>query len=130
MKKYQPILEVILFSFVFYLAHKLFFFVNKNNPKYQDFYFPIEVVYGFFFICSLVILFILIRVKEKNIDYVGYSFLLVTFIKMALSSAVLWPILHSENPNVRIEKINFFIIFALFLMTETIVTSRLLNSRP
>ena len=128
-KKYQPILEVFLLSVVVYLVHKLFFFLNANNPKFQNFHFSIEMVDGFFFICSLVILFILVKVKTKSIDYVGYTFILVTFVKMALSYAVLSPILHSGNPNMKIERINFFIIFALFLTIETIVTIRLLNSK-
>ncbi|MBA4318155.1 MAG: hypothetical protein C0412_07120, partial [Flavobacterium sp.] len=92
-KKYQPILEILFLSVVVYLVHKLVFFLNDNNPKFQNFHFPIEVVYGFFFICSVVILFILIKVKDKNIDNVGYTFLLVTFIKMGISYAVLSPIL-------------------------------------
>lgn len=129
LKKYQPILEVFLLSVIVYLVHKLFFFLNENNPKFDNFHFPIEVVYGFFFVCSVVILLILIKVKGKNIDNVGYTFLLVTFVKMALSYAVLSPILDSGNPNVKIEKLNFFIIFALFLTIETIVTARILNNK-
>jgi hypothetical protein len=129
LKKYQPILEVLILSILVYLVHKLFFFLNDNNPKFQDFHFPIEVAYGFFFGCSVVILLILIKVKTKNIDNVGYTFLLVTCIKMAISYAVLSPILHSGNPNVRIEKVNFFVIFALFLTIETIVTARILNNK-
>jgi hypothetical protein len=128
-KKYQPILEVLLLSAVVYFVHKLVFFLNENNPKFQNFHFPIEIVYGFFFVCSVVILLVLIKVKEKNIDNVGYTFLLVTFIKMAVSYAVLSPILDSGNSNVRIEKLNFFIIFALFLTIETIVTARILNNK-
>jgi hypothetical protein len=129
LKKHQPILEVLILSVVAYLVHKLYFFLNEDNPKFQNFHFPIEVVYGFFFICSIIILLILIKVKTKNIDIVGYTFLLVTFVKMALSYVVLSPILHSGNPNARIEKINFFIIFALFLAIETSVTIRLLNNK-
>lgn len=128
-KKYRPILEILLLSMVVYLLHKVVFFLNDNNPKFQNFHFPIEVVDGFFFVCSVIILFILIKVKEKNIDNVGYTFLLVTFIKMGISYAVLSPILHSGNPNVKIEKLNFFVIFALFLTIETIVTARILNNK-
>lgn len=129
LKKYRPILEVIFLSILVYLAHKLVFFLNENNPNLQGFYFLIEVVYGFFFICSLLIILILIKVNEKNIDNVGFTFLLVTFIKMALSYIILSPILNSGNPNVRTEKIDFFIIFALFLTIETIVTVRILNNK-
>ena len=128
-KKFQPILEVFLLSTLVYLIHKLVFFLNDDNPKLQGFNFSIETIYEFFFICSVIIIFILIKVKEKNIDNVGYTFLLVTCIKMAVSYAILSPILHSGNPNVRIEKLNFFLIFALFLTIETIVTARILNNK-
>lgn len=129
LKKYQPLIEILFLSILVYLVHKLFFFLNDNNPKFQNFHFPIEVVYGFFFICSVLILLILIKVKTKNIDNVGYTFLLVTCVKMAVSYTVLSPILHSGNPNVGIEKLNFFIIFALFLAIETIVTIRILSNK-
>lgn len=128
-KKYQPVLEVIVISTLVYLVHKLVFLLNGNNPKFQSFHFPIEVVYGFFFICSLLIIIILIKVNEKNIDNVGFTFLLVTCIKMAISYVVLSPILHSGNPYLRTEQIDFFIIFALFLTIETIVTARILNNK-
>ena len=129
LKKYQPIIEILVLSISVYLAHKLFFFLNDNNTKFQNFHFPIEVVYGFFFLCSVLILLILIKVKAKNIDNVGYTFLLVTCIKMAVSYAVLYPILHSGNLNIGVEKLNFFIIFALFLTIETIVTIRMLSNK-
>ena len=128
-KKYRPIFELILLSILVYLIHKLIFFLNEINPNLQGFHFPIEVIYGFFFICSLLIILLLIKVNEKNINNVGFSFLLVTFIKMALSYIVLSPILNSGNPNVRTVKIDFFIIFALFLTIETIVTVRILNNK-
>jgi len=128
-KKYQPLIEVTLLSILVYLVHKLVFFFNENNPNLEGFHFPIEVVYGFFFFCSLLIILILIKVNEKNINNVGFTFLLVTFVKMALSYLILSPILNSGNLNVRTEKIDFFIIFALFLTIETIVTVRILNNK-
>jgi len=48
---------------------------------------------------------------------------------MAISYAILYPISHSGNQNVKTEKIDFFIIFALFLTIETIVTIRILNNK-
>jgi len=129
LKKFQPILEVLILSFFAYVIHKLVFFLNQNNPKLQGFNFSIETIYEFFFTCSIIIMFILIMVKEKSIDNVGYTFLLVTCVKIAVSFIVLSPILQSRNPNVSIEKLNFFFIFALFLTIETIVTARILNNK-
>lgn len=128
-KKYQPLLEVLALSGLVYLLHKLFFLWNENSPKYQNFHFPIEVVDGFFFVCALLLIAILIKVNSKNIDNVGYVFLLVTFIKMGVSYAILSPILSSGNWNLKVEKINFFIVFGLFLAIETFVTIRLLNPK-
>ena len=128
LKKYQPIFDVIFISFLAYLVHKLFFYLKESNPNYANFYYPIEIIYGFFFLCSVIIILILIKVKSKNLDNVGYTFLLITFIKMGIAYAVLYPILHSGNSNIKIEKINFFIIFVLFLAIETIVTIRILNN--
>jgi hypothetical protein len=127
LKKYQPLLEISLISVVVYALHKLFFFLNENI-KFQNFFLPIEIIYVFFFCCSIIILSILIKVKEKNIDNVGSVFLLITCVKMGISYALLFPIIHSGNQNVKTEKINFFIIFFLFLTIETIVTIRLLNN--
>lgn len=127
-KKYQPIIEIAAISSVAYLIHKLFFYLKGGNPAYTNFHYPIEIIYGFFFICSVIILLILIQVKSKNIDNVGYTFLLTTFIKMGIAYAVLYPILHSGNSNIKIEKINFFVIFVLFLAIETIVTIKILNN--
>lgn len=129
LKKYQPIIEILSISVLVYLVHKLFFYLKESDSNYRNFYYPIEIIYGFFFICSVIILLILIQVKSKNIDNVGYTFLLVTFIKMGISYAILSPILHSGNSNMAIEKINFFIIFMLFLTIETTITVRLLNNK-
>jgi hypothetical protein len=129
LKKYRPILEVVVISILIFLGHKLIFFLNEDHPNLQDFHFPIEVVYGFFFACSMLIILILIKVNEKNIDTVGFTFLWLTCIKMGLSYLILSPILNSATPNIRTEKIDFFIIFALFLTIETIVTVRILNNK-
>ncbi len=129
LKKYQPLLEISVLSFLVYGFHKIFFFLEEGNPKLQNFHFPIELIYGFFLICSLIIILILLKIKEKNNDNVGNVFLLVTCIKLAISYTILFPIIHSGNINVNAEKINFFIIFALFLTIETVVTIRILNNK-
>lgn len=129
LKKYRPLLEITLVALVAYFAHKLFFYFNAKDPDFQNFHTPIETIYIFFLACSLTIIFILLKVKEKNIEQIGYTFLFLTCLKMGISYLLLEPILHCGNPNVKIEKMNFFIIFAMFLATETIVTIRILNNK-
>ncbi|TDD99612.1 hypothetical protein [Flavobacterium cellulosilyticum] len=128
-KKYQPILETIFISVLVYLLHKVIFWLNASNSKFQDFHFSLETIYGFFLICSILIVFALIKVKDKNIDSVGFGFIWATLIKMGLSYAVLAAISESKNLNLGFEKINFFIVFALFLTIETVITIRFLNNK-
>jgi hypothetical protein len=128
LKKFQPLLEVFVASFLLFGFHKAFFYFNENNRNYQNFNFSLETIYSFFLVCSLIIVFILIFVKEKSIDNVGNAFLLITFLKIGISFVLLNPILNSGNPNIGFEKMNFFVIFALFLIIETIVTIRILNN--
>ena len=127
-KKFQPIFEVLIVSLLLIVAHKLFFYWNENNPKYQNFYFSLETIYGFFSFSSIIIVSFLLFVKHKSKDNVGNTFMLITCLKTGISFALLNPILNSGNQNVGIEKINFFVIFALFLALETVVTARILNN--
>ena len=128
LKKFQPLLEVFIASFLIFGFHKAFFYFNEKNPNYQNFRFSLEKIYSFFLFCSLIIIFILILVKEKSIDNVGNAFLLTTCLKIGISFVLLNPILSSGNSNIGFEKMNFFVIFALFLIIETIVTIRILNN--
>ena len=128
LKKFQPLLEVFIASFLIFGFHKAFFYFNEKNPNYQNFRFSLEKIYSFFLICSLLIIFILTLVKEKSIDNVGNAFLLTTCLKIGISFVLLNPILNSGNPNIGFEKMNFFVIFALFLIIETVVTIRILNN--
>jgi len=128
LKKFQPLLEVFIASFLIFGFHKAFFYFNEKNPNYQNFRFSLEKIYSFFLICSLLIIFILTLVKEKSIDNVGNTFLLITCLKIGISFLLLNPILNSGNPNIGFEKMNFFVIFALFLIIETVVSIRILNN--
>ncbi len=128
-KKYRPFLEVLLVSIIAYGIHKLVFYWNANSPKCIGYYYSIEMLYAFFTTCSLIIVLILMSVRAKSIDYVGYTFLLVTSVKMVISYLFLLPVLNARNENSASEKINFFIVFALFLTIETAVTIRILNNK-
>lgn len=126
--KYRPLLEVFFIALTSFTVHQLilgFFYPNIQ----VDFHYSTRTIYAFFIICSLLIVLILIQMKEKNIDSVGNTFLLVTCLKMVPSYIIVMPLLDNISKNGQIEKFNFFIIFALFLAIETVVTIRILNKK-
>lgn len=127
--KYKPVLEVFFLSVIAFFIHELFFFFTDKASIKNEFMYSVPVLYLFFLVCSVIILFMLIRRKEKNIDSVGQTFLLLTSLKMVIAYILLHPILQSTNKLLTPEKINFFIIFAIFLTIETVVTIRILNKK-
>lgn len=129
LKKYKPLATIFVISVVALVIHKLAFFLFLSHKLESSFTYSILVLYGFFLSCSVVILFILLKVKEKSLDNVGFTFLLLTSGKMLLSYLFLQPILNSNSPNSSSEKINFFIIFIFFLAIETLVSIRILNNK-
>jgi hypothetical protein len=128
LKKFQPLLEVLIASILCFGIHNLIFFYNQNNPNYQHFIFSLTTIYSFFLACSLVIILLLLFVKQRSIDNVGFTFLFATCFKIGISFSFLMPILNSKISNIGYEKINFFIVFAIFLLIETVVAIRILNN--
>lgn len=128
-KKYTPILEVLKIVIPVFILHKSIVSFSDLVKTTQTFHYSLEILYGFFLMASLLILLVLVKIKEKNLDNVGYAFLLLTSLKMAVSYFVLRPILLDTHQSQHSEKINFFIIFMFFLATETIIAIRLLNDK-
>lgn len=122
-------LEALVISVAAYLVHKLVFVIKADQVNFQNLYYPLETLYGFFLACSLIIIFILIIIKKRSFENVGYVFLLLTCLKMGVSYILLSPILASRNQYLAFNKVNFFIVFAVFLTIETVVTSRILNNK-
>lgn len=127
LKKYQSILILLTSVVVVYVLHKLFFYVFKINQ--EIFYYSLEKLYGMFLMLSVVLIFILIRIKERSFDQLGMSFLLLTTSKIILYYLLLKPILNSSSSDVATEKMNFFALFIVFLTIETVLTIRMLNEK-
>ena len=125
--KYKPIIEVFILSIISFTIHKTILFSSLRSNVQNEFRYSLSNLYLFFSICSLLIVYILVKMKEKNIDSVGQTFLLLTSIKMIIAFILLHPILQSTNQLMTPEKMNFFFTFAVFLAIETIVTIRILN---
>ena len=128
-REYQPILEILLASVSAFLVHKLTFFFLDYLIIETAFQFSLFQVYLFFLICSVSIVLILIQVKKRDIDNVGNGFLLLTLIKIGIAFLFANPIVSSTSKFKEIERMDFFIVFAIFLTIETVVTIRILNNK-
>lgn len=127
-KYFKPLLNLLLAMVTFYIVHKLVFYIFEKQIQNAHFQYSLEILYLIFSALSVVIVAILIKVKQKNINNVGMVFLLLTSIKMFIAFAFLFPILSKSIDRISIEKINFFVIFIIFLSTETLITIRILNN--
>lgn len=125
-KKFRPVFELAAYSVLAFVLHLLFFHFFASG-KDTGFLYSIPQLYGVFFVMAFVIILILIRMKAKNIDSVGNTFMLLTCVKMVVAYVLLHPILDATHLYAATEKTNFFFVFAIFLTIETVVSIRLLN---
>lgn len=128
-KDFIPVLLVVLFAVIAWFGHYLLLLAAGKEDVMEQFYHPIHSMYSFFAMCSAAIIFILTIVRRKSIDNVGQVFLLLTCIKMGIAYWFLYPALQQRQEIAGFEKLNFFIVFGLFLALETVLTIRLLNKR-
>ena len=127
--KTKSLFAIILIALIGLIIHKLIFLLLVVKSIEDNFIYSIPLLYGLFSVFSLLIVGILIKVKKRNIDNVGYTFLLLTSIKLVVAYLLIQPILKASLHQTQLEKINFFIIFIYFLATETILTIRILNNK-
>ena len=104
------------------------YLVPELKAQMSTFIYPVPLIYLFFYIFSAVILAALITISKKNMGQLGYVFLILTTIKMGASYFLVKPIL-AKTIAVPVEKVNFFIVFTLFLAVEAYFTARLLNNK-
>ena len=128
LKNYRPLIEIFGLSIAAFICHLLYAYFFMEG-KWVYFHYSLVQLYGFFFCCSMVIILVLIKMKQKNIDSVGNTFMLLTCVKLVLAYLILRPILANYHKDLASEKANFFIIFALFLTFETVITIRMLNKK-
>ncbi len=128
-KEYQPIFEILPTSLVAFLVHKLAFFFLDYSTIENSFQYTLFQVYSFFLICSIFIVLILIQVKKRDINNVGNGFLLLTLLKIGIAFIFANPIVSSTSKFKEMERMDFFIVFAIFLTIETVVTIRILNNK-
>ena len=131
MKKelFQSVSLLFLFAISAFILHSLAYFLFNFDAIENQFQYSLITLYGFFITCSVIIVILLILIKQKEINNVGNSFMLLTILKMPFAYYLLQSIINSKSQFASFEKINFFIIFLFFLAIETIVSIRILNNK-
>ena len=124
LQDFKPAILTLLLSVALFAIHSLIFYLLKINTDHYSY--SILELYAFFTAVAVFIIIVLIFVHRKNKDAVGYAFMALTCIQMGANYFMLHPMLQQ---NLRPQKINFFILFALFLAMETIITARILNNK-
>lgn len=126
---FKTFLHLFIISIIAFVIN--FFLVENIVPKHElvKWTYSIANLYSMFFVFSVVIMSLLLFVRTKNLDYVGYTYLIVTSVKMGIAYFLLRPILATTTDENSTEKINFFIVFICFLAIETLLTIRILNNK-
>ena len=129
--KLQILKTVILtlsIAVVLFLSNKLILQTESFNQNFKLFSYSLETIYTVLCVFSVIILVTLLIVNSRNKDVVGLTYLLITSIKAGIIFFIFSDIIGSSNKNT-VERINFFIVFILFLAIETLITIRLLNKK-
>ena len=126
---FKTFLHLFTISIIAFVIN--FFLVENVVPKLEltNWTYSIVNLYVLFFLFSVAIMSLLLFVRTKNLDNVGYTYLIATSIKMGIAYFLLRPILATTTDDNATEKINFFIVFIWFLAIETLLTIRILNNK-
>lgn len=125
---FKTISTTLLIAVLLFFANKLILHCTCFHQNFEQYSSSLESIYSVFFGFSVLILTTLIIVNSINKDIVGMTFLLITTVKAGISLFIFSEIISSSNKN-SVEKMNFFIVFILFLAIETLITIRLLNKK-
>jgi len=127
--EFKLLVNMFLFSLFLYGIHKFLFIQFLAQSLLTKFAYSLELLYGFFFLASVLIVSVLFLIRKKNLDNVGFTFLFLTFAKLAIAFYFMQSIIKVKGIQQPTEKINFFVIFILFLAIETVVAVRILNNK-
>jgi hypothetical protein len=127
-KKYNPIFLVILSVILLFAIHKSIVHFSGWNDIYSSFHYSLERLYLAFGLASLLIIFILIKVKERNFDQIGMAFMVLITVKMATFYFVFKPVISNRTDDAQWERTNFIILFMAFLILETLISAKILKS--
>lgn len=114
---YLFIISLIIGSIHFFLIGNMEVFI------------PLQKIYLFNFFITFISLANLYFVYYKFRDYVGYTYLGIGIIKMALSLVFLMPLIRSDFDSKIPDTLNFFFCYFVLLIIESVFLVKLLNKK-
>ena len=114
---YLFIISLIIGSIHFFLIGNMEVFI------------PLQKIYLFNFFITFISLANLYFVYYKFRDYVGYTYLGIGIIKMALSLVFLMPLIKSDFDSKIPDTLNFFFCYFVILIIESVFFFKLLNKK-
>ena len=127
--KFKSIFTLLLLAAIgFGVQEALFHFLVPKIYE-EAFVYSVAMQYLVYFLFSSLLILILYKVKQNNMNSVGYTFLLLTTFKMLTAFVLAGPILAADLPKTPTEKITFMVVFIYFLAIETYVTIGILNNK-
>ncbi|KOS07113.1 hypothetical protein AM493_14505 [Flavobacterium akiainvivens] len=121
-------LKAGLVAGLFLIVNLLLYHFTALGAHYAGFVYSLPVLYVLYYGFSLIILFSLQMVQKNSASQIGYVFLGLTTLKAVGAYFVARPII-SKTIDASAEKINFFLVFVLFLLIEVYFTAKLLNKK-
>ncbi len=120
------VLKMAGIAVMFLILNLIAYQLPQLKGQDTNFVYPVTTVYLLFFGFSVIILFSLYQIAKHNASQVGYVFLALTSLKAVGSYFFVQPIL-SKSISLQTEKINFLVVFMLFLSIEAYFTASMLN---
>jgi len=128
-KKYSLVVLVLIISFLAYFIHKGIIYFLGLSDVFSSFNTSIELLYFVLGFVATLITFVLVLVKEKDYNQIGMAFLGLITLKMIVVYFVFKPTIPKDVEGTNYEKINFIVLFIAFLLIETIMAARILNTK-
>jgi len=117
--------QLLNFHFLLFFILVISFFFHKYSIDNTD---HLPFLYAINALIAIFVYWIVFLLRNNNKGYLGYYFLLGTFIKFFIFFIFVLPIFKDDNIVSRTEFFTFFIPYFLSLMVETKSLISLLNS--
>lgn len=117
--------QFIILLLIHFVLLSITLFIESATTQ---FFYSVPLVYLFFFISTLIVVYLITWINQNFKDYVGFAFMGLLLVKGLASILFLIPSFLSEpKPNFK-DLMLFFIPYFIFLTYEAVFSIRLINS--